>query len=136
MVEEEATRSVGRPTKYDPAYCEKLVDHMAAGFSFESFAGTVGVTRSTLYEWESKQAAFSDAKQRGVEKCRVFWEAFGVRNLLNSKGGAGLNTGLWIFNMKNRFPAEWRERQEIAHGTVEDKPLNVRISTVSTKDAE
>ena len=31
-------RSGGHPTKYQPEYCETLIEHLGAGYSFESFA--------------------------------------------------------------------------------------------------
>ncbi len=56
--------TMGRPTKYDVKYCEMLYEHMAQGFSLESFAGVIGVSRSTLYEWVENNPDFSDIVQR------------------------------------------------------------------------
>lgn len=76
-------RSRGRPTKYDPAFCEVLLDHMAGGFSFESFAGVIGVSKQTLYNWlDTKEYGdFVDAKSRGEELCRLWWERLGIQGV-------------------------------------------------------
>lgn len=90
-----------------------LLDHMAQGLSFESFAGRdeVAVSKQTLYDWLEKHSEFVDAKGLGTERCRLFWEKLGIA------GAAGrlpnYNNAAYIFNIKNRFPAEWRDRHEL-----------------------
>ena len=101
----------GRPTKYLPEYCDLLITHMDNGYSFQSFAGLVNVSKDTLYEWEKNYIEFSDAKKIGFEKSRLFWEKIGIDL---SKKNFG-NPTAFIFNMKNRFPEDWREKHEIEH---------------------
>jgi hypothetical protein len=102
-----APRSPGQPTKYEPRYCEELVRHMEMGYSFESFAGRIGVHRDTLYAWAEAHVEFSDAKKVGTEKSRYFWEGLGLRA---AAGVSKINPAVWIFAMKNRFG--WRDRIE------------------------
>lgn len=71
----------GRPTLYVPEYCDQLVAHMGEGLSFESFAGVVNVSKQTLYNWAEAHAEFLDAKERGVEKCRLWWERLGIQGV-------------------------------------------------------
>ena len=116
-------KKVGRPTTYKPEYCQMLIEHMNGGYSFESFAGLIGVNKDTLYEWEKVNPEFSDSKKDGFEKSRLFWEKMGIDYLVNkssSSAGVGsestaLNATVYIFNLKNRFPKEWRDKQEIEH---------------------
>lgn len=110
----------GRPTKYKPEYCDQLIEHMAKGYSFETFGAAVGVARSSVYEWLKNQE-FSDAKKEGLMQCQLFWERMGI-------GGAtgrikGFNVGCWVFNMKNRFG--WRDKVETS-GEVTVKPYVIR----------
>ena len=63
------TKKLGRPSKYLKKYDEMLLKHMSQGFSYESFAGSIGVCRDTLYEWESKHPNFSDTKKRAIDAC-------------------------------------------------------------------
>lgn len=141
-------RGRGRPSEYQPRFCEQLVDHMAQGFSFESFAGVVGVSKQTLYNWAEAHAEFLDAKERGTEQCRLWWEDLGIEGvqgygprvlqeetaeaivvegqlatyangqpimkIKRKFGAAQFVPGTWFRNMTNRFPDEWRDRQDDA----------------------
>lgn len=100
----------GRPSKYRPSYCAALVEHMAQGYSFESFAGIVETTFQTLYNWEKIHPEFLEAKQKGWSKNRIFWEQAGIEGMATK----GFNVAAWIFNMKNRHG--WVDRQEIDDG--------------------
>lgn len=114
---------LGRPTVYDPKYCEMLIDHMAEGLSFESFGGVIGVHKDTLFQWVKKHEEFADSKKIATEKSRIFWERLAIDNLINKsdsetnsdKSGwsksRSLNATTWIFNMKNRFG--WRDKSEV-----------------------
>ncbi len=123
MAKREKRIGEGRPTKYKPEYCQMLIDHMNGGYSFESFAGLIGVAKQTLYEWIDGNSEFLDAKEVGFEKSRLFWEKVGVDYIINqssSTAGVGseskaINSTVYIFNLKNRFPKEWRDRQEVEH---------------------
>jgi hypothetical protein len=111
----------GRPTNYKQEYCQMLIDHMAEGLSFEAFAGLVSVTKQTLYNWIEVHPEFLDAKKIATERCRLFWEKLGINHVVstsNSTSGVGsesttLNTGVYVFNMKNRFPEEWKDKKEV-----------------------
>ena len=115
----------GRPTIYEERFCDLLIEHMAKGLSYESFAGFLGVSKQTIYDWEKVNAEFLDSKKIGVEKSRLFWEQQGIDGLFDTKESTKeedgswntkerkLNGAVWIFNMKNRFKEEWRDKQEI-----------------------
>lgn len=96
----------GRPTDYKPEYCQMVIDHMAEGLSFESFAGAIGVSKQTLYDWAERNKEFLDAKKTAFEKSRLFWEKVGI-NI--AKTGEG-NATAFIFNMKNRFSEDWSDK--------------------------
>ena len=99
----------GRPTKYRPEFDEMLIDHMAGGMSFESFAGVIGVCRATLYNMSDANPSFLDARKIGMEKCRFFWEKLGIGATAGKV--ENFNATCWIFNMKNRFG--WRDKKDI-----------------------
>lgn len=117
----EEKRPIGRPSKYKPEYCEKLIEHMASGLSFESFAGVIEVNVDTLHEWAKVHEEFSDSKRLAFAKNMAFWEKLGIEHIINksdseslgdgvsSSKSRSLNASVWIFNMKNRF--KWRDRQ-------------------------
>jgi len=110
---------VGRPTKYKPEYCDKVIEVMEKGFSKEAVAGHIGISKDTLYRWVKKHDEFSDAIKRGVEISRVFWEELGIEMVTAGQG----NSTAWIFNMKNRFG--WKDKREISGDS--DRPLGVVV---------
>ncbi len=114
-------KPIGRPSDYDPKYCDMLIEHMSKGLSYASFGAVIDVVPSTIYLWEQKHPEFSEAKKRGFQNCLLWWEHQAQKGLWNDKEGSTLNTTLWIYNMKCRFPAEWREQQEISHKVIGEK---------------
>lgn len=99
---------LGRPTKYFPEYAQMLIDHMAIGYTYETFASTVTVSVKTLYNWELQHEEFLLAKEIGMAKGQYFWEGLGI---MGASGNIpSFNTSVWIFMMKNRFG--WRDNPE------------------------
>ena len=98
----------GRPTKYKPEYCEELVEFMAQGYPYECFAATIGVGRSTLYDWEKEHQEFSDAKKVGKE---MTYKALLEKGLDSLHDPGTLNNTVWIFMMKNM--CDWTDRKEV-----------------------
>ena len=127
----EVLKMLGRPSEYYDEHCEKVLNHMAGGFSFESFAGLIGVDRSTIYRWLDEQPAFKDAKKAGTEKSRLYWENIGV------KGSAGQMPGWnptgWIYNVKNRFPNEWNDRKEAEKSPLEIRSIHIQLPGQETE---
>jgi len=113
---------MGRPTSYKPEYCKMLVEHMSKGKSFETFANQAKCCIDTLYKWTEANPEFAEAKKQAFNLNREFWEQIGIDGLhdykeYDEKGklshSKSLNPTLYIFNMKNRFPNEWRDRKEL-----------------------
>ena len=115
----EHSMPAGRPSKYDPKYCQMLIDHMELGLSYESFAGLIGVARQTLYDWEKVNPAFLDTKKIAAEKSLLWWEQKGIDGLFSEEKGIKINATIWIFNMKNRH--NWKDKTEIEQTTKEIK---------------
>lgn len=108
---------MGRPPKYRPEFCAMLVEHMASGLSFESFAAVADVDRDTIYEWAKTYPDFSDAKKRGSAKSQLIWEQEGITGMKMM----GFNSAIWIFNMKNRFG--WKDQPESDNSSLKPIPL-------------
>ena len=45
---------VGRPTLYREEFCDQVEEHMSKGYSKESCAGLLGISKQCLYEWIQK----------------------------------------------------------------------------------
>ena len=108
----------GRPTKYKPEYCQKLIDHMAEGYSFESFAATIDTHRDTLYAWEHKHSEFSDAKKSGQAKSLLWYEKIG--NAATRGEVPNFNATAWVFSLKNKHQYRDKTPDEIKE---EARPL-------------
>jgi hypothetical protein len=107
--EEIQSRPIGRPSKYKPEFCQLLIDHMADGFTFESFAGVAEVDRDTIYEWVDAHSDFSDAKKVGRAR-QLYANEKLIKDI--AKFGDG-NATAAIFILKNCHPKDWRDRREI-----------------------
>ncbi len=110
--------SIGRPSAYKPKFCQMLIDHMKQGYSFESFAGVVAVSRVTIYSWLKKYDEFREAKEVALSLNRLFWEQIGIDAV---KGQVpGFNATAYVFNMRNRF--NWSDRSQEAF-----KPMVIEL---------
>lgn len=115
---------------------------MQQGYSFEAFGGRVGVSKQTLYNWEKKFPEFAEAKAVAFEACRFWWEGQGIQNVLNTSesmanvgsNSKSLNSAVWIFNMKNRFPDEWRDKREIV--ATPNEPIRLSYPLDERKDED
>lgn len=101
----------GRPSKYDPSYCDLLVEHMRAGASVTSFAAEIDVARSTINEWAAVHPEFSEALSRGKAKCLAWWERTARTT---AASGAGSATMI-VFGLKNMGEEDWRDKREVEH---------------------
>lgn len=101
---EEERRPIGRPTKYDPAYCDLVIADGKEGLSLTAFAGGIGVARSTINEWMAEHPDFSEAvKISQAARTRSL-----ETQLLSSDQGPKVTAR--IFALKNAAPDEWREK--------------------------
>lgn len=122
----------GQPTKYKPEYCEMLIEHMSGGFSLESFAGKINVSKDSLYQWAKDYKEFSDAFEVAKSKCQLFWEDTGIKGTLGKIRGFNGNT--WAFWMKNRF--QWHENIKTENKDVDSEEKNKTISKLASSILE
>lgn len=103
----------GRPSKYDPAYCDQVIECLEQGASLTSFAAAIGVARSTINEWMKAHPEFSDACARAKAKCAAWWEDRG-RSIALTGGGPGAAT-MAKFGMINMGSEDWKESSHLDH---------------------
>jgi hypothetical protein len=132
----EMTNKVGRPTKYDPKYCDMIVGHMAEGASITSFAAEIDVARSTITEWAENHPEFSAAVTRGKAKCAAWWERVARTNAVTGEGNATLT----VFGLSNMAADDWRSRNAVDHtssdGSMSPQPSIIEIVYPEEDDAE
>lgn len=100
----------GRPTKYKEEYCEKVIEVMREGASKVEFCAEIGISKQTFYEWLGIHKEFSDSVKVAELLSQAWWERKGRQATFNSEG---FNATSYIFNMKNRFKDDWRDKQEV-----------------------
>lgn len=102
----------GRPSKYDPAYCDEIVEHCQGGASITSYAASIGVCRDTISEWANSHPEFSGAVKRAKAAAAAWYDT--QARLAASGEGKG-NPTLCIFGLKNFAPDDFRDVQEQKH---------------------
>jgi len=106
----------GRPTKYNEELCDEVISLGKQGFSITQIAYELDIHKDTLYEWKKKHPEFSDAIKKARDYAQGFWEhQLRTAALGMNPEGVTPNPTLMIFQMKNRFPDEWREKQTTEH---------------------
>lgn len=102
-------RVTGRPSKYDPKYCDDVLRMGAEGYSITEMAAEIGVAKSTLKdEWTAAHPEFSVAFARARELSQGWWERQGRLSLHADK----FQAALYSRSMAARFPEDWRESKE------------------------
>lgn len=96
----------GQPTKFKPSFCNEVKEHLAQGYTLASWAGTIGVCRSTAYNWSEAHPEFLDAIKVGRAKGQLVWEK---RLSKQADEGSG-NTAAIIFGMKNLYSDDWSDK--------------------------
>lgn len=142
----------GRPTLFAPVEHPMVAERVTGmGGTMMDVAKALGVARSTVILWAKEHPTFSVAIQGGradaadrVERSlfeRAIGYTYKIEKIVVIPQGAGLSsrvervemtvhcppdTAAIRFFLTNRRPKEWRERHEVAVGSLSD--LAVRLS--------
>jgi transposase len=125
---------MGRPTKYDPEFCERVVPFMADGYSTKALASELGVSLSTVYLWAEQHEEFSEALKAGQAAAARWWEDK-LRTVAATGEG---NASAAIFGVKNRSQEEWRDKVEQDHTSSDGSmsPTRIEIAAPSDDDSQ
>lgn len=115
----------GRPSKYDPAYCEQVIEAGAEGYSLTAFAGKIGVCRDTISEWMNTHPEFS-AAVKAHKAVRTAWWEDRLRSIAQIGGAGGAATAT-IFGLKNVAPEEFADRVVNEHTGKDGGPVQVTV---------
>ncbi len=61
-------------TKFKEEYCKMLIEHMAQGYSFRSFAAVCKVHPTVLFDWAKSKKKFKVAKEQGEAESQKLYE--------------------------------------------------------------
>jgi predicted transcriptional regulator len=98
----------GRPSEYDPSYCDKVIELGSAGAGKAEIAAEIGVTRNTIDNWAAAHPEFLIAITHAKELSAGWWEKQG-RLGIHAKD---FNANAYSLQVRNRFPDDWRDRSE------------------------
>ena len=151
QVAPEPKAKVGRPPKYDENAHPLAAAMLAiAGKTNDEIAESLGIARDTLYDWQSKYEAFSDALKDGKVAPDDEVEA---ALLTNAKGGSLKRrtyipaTGGYadefyppsdtacIFWLCNRRPARWKHVNRVEVTGADGGPIQHADATADTLEA-
>jgi hypothetical protein len=96
---------MARPTDYDPAFCDEVIEYGRAGKSLTWIATELGVVKQTVHNWMAAHPEFLDAMTRAKELSQRWWEDKGQEGMEQQ----GFNSSVWSRSMAARFPDDWRE---------------------------
>lgn len=97
---------MGRPSNYDPAYCETVIELGRQGASVVEMAAEIGVARATLEtNWPAAHEEFLEALTHARELSQAWWEKTGRVGMIENT----INASIWSRSMAARFPRDWRE---------------------------
>jgi transposase len=100
----------GRPTKYKPEFCDRIVEMGKYGASKHEMAMELDISIDTFMEWQKENKDFSAAVKEAMQYSQAWWEQQG--RIATFGGVQGFNPTSYIFNMKNRFKEDWRDKHE------------------------
>jgi transposase-like protein len=131
-----AKRPVGRPTLYDPEYCDKVIELGRIGKSVEQIASILNVSLRTMYSWRDAHEEFLHALDDAKTYEQAWWEEQAAAYMVENKDSDRLNSTLWSRSMAARFPKKYREstKQEITGA--DGAPLLTGIQVTFVKPNE
>ena len=120
----EENPKVGRPSKYDPAMCEQVVEFGRQGMGKAEIAFELAVCRDTVNEWARQHPDFSDAIRRATDFAAGWWATQGRTGIRDRN----FNAQAYRLQVLNRFPSDWRDKQSLEHTGADGGPVVVAVT--------
>jgi hypothetical protein len=120
-------RGRGQPTKYDPAYCDQVVEWGKQGYSREMIAGELDVSWNTLLNWMEAHPAFLEALESAKMHEMIFFEKIGIQYMVERPQGDRLNSSIWGRSLAARFPQKYRENSKVEVTGKNDGAIQVDV---------
>lgn len=109
----------GRPSKYTPDVCEKVIEWGKQGKSKAWMCSKLGISWNGMLLWEAAHPEFVQALEEALIHSQAHWEDLGQDNLKTQ----GFQTAIWSRSMAARFPKHWREKTAHVGGDEGDNPI-------------
>lgn len=134
----------GQPTDYKPEYCQRAADLCLNGATDEDLAQAFEVSARTIYRWQAAHPEFSQALRAGKELAdervvrslyhKAVGYTFDAVKITQYEGKPVVipyqehvppDTAAAMFWLKNRRPAEWKDRSQHEHSGPDGGPINI-----------
>lgn len=123
-------RGPGRPTSYDPSYCDLVIEDAREGYSLSAFAGGIMVSRQTITDWRKAHPDFDDACATAKVVRARFLETGMMKEDIPAPA---MNARK--FALVNCAEEDWRDQSTLKHvggDPATDQPIQVsRIELVA-----
>jgi len=129
----EEKRPVGRPTSYDPSFCERVIELGRIGKSIEQIAANLGFSTRVLFDWRDKHPDFLHALEYAKELELDWWENIAQSMMVENKDSDKLNSSIWSRSMAARFPKKYRESTKTEITGADGAPLITGINVTFVK---
>jgi transposase len=136
MTETTEKRPVGRPSLYDPKYCEEVIALGRIGKSVEAIGAILGVGTKTLYNWRDEHPDFLHALELAKEFELQWWEDIAQTHMIENKESDKINASIWSRSMAARFPKKYRESTKTEITGADGAPLISGIQVTFVKSDE
>lgn len=118
---------MSRPSLYDPAYCERVIECGKQGMSVVEMAAEIGVSRNTMEtNWRNAHPEFMEAMETALGFSQAWWERQGRENLTADK----FQASLYSRSMAARFPKDWREVKGTELTGKDGAPVEHRVTEI------
>ena len=136
MTDTTEKRPVGRPSLYDPKYCEEVIAYGKLGKSVEQIASILNVSLRTMYSWRDSHEEFLHALEDAKTYEQAWWEEQAAAYMVENKESDRLNATLWSRSMAARFPKKYRESTKTEITGADGAPLlsGIQVSFVKPND--
>lgn len=130
MTETTEKRPVGRPSKYDPDFCDQVILDAELGFSLSAFAGGIRVDRDTITEWRRVHPEFDQAcKVAKLVRARFLETGIMKEDI----PGPAMNARK--FALVNCAEDDWREKQAIELTGADGGPIQSSVDVTGLSEA-
>jgi transposase-like protein len=123
IVEIKEKRPVGRPSLYDPAFVDQVIELGKIGKSTEAIGATLGVGTATLYRWRDEFPEFREALDTAKEYELLWWEDIAQTHMIENRESDKINASIWSRSMAARFPKKYRESTKTEITGADGAPL-------------
>ena len=106
---EDAPNRGGRPSTYQPGFCESVIALGAQGKSPTQISTAIGIPRTTMRTWAETHEEFSEAMQWAKTLEQAWWEDTAMKNLNATR----FQAVAWVRSMCARFREDYTERREL-----------------------